>query len=126
MFESWQALRGGQGKNRFEHGSRHTKGEIYVQTSVSSDDLHRPDSNFMEGGGVTKADIPNKTQAKDKPGTHTFGKIGSKILVQFVKMGFGDDNGVQRRIIGTLVRGASRLECAVLIAGNSRISSRGW
>ena len=79
-----------------------------------------------EGTRVTKANVPNNAQVKNKTRTHTFGEIRSKILVQFVKMGFGDDNGVQRRVIGALVRRAPRLECAVLIVGNPRISRRRW
>ena len=35
--------------------------------------------------------------------THTFGKIGSEVFLQLVKVGFGDYDGVQRGVISTLV-----------------------
>lgn len=75
-------------------------------------------------GRVTKGNTSNDMGATDKSETRTFGEIGSQILVQLIKVGFGDDNGVQRRVIGTLVWRTPWLERAVLIVGNSRISSR--
>ena len=46
--------------------------------------------------------------------------------MQLVKVGFGNDSRVQRWVIGALVRRAPWLECAVLIARDSRVGSRGW
>lgn len=68
----------------------------------------------------------NNMRTTNKSEVHTFGEIGSEILVQLVKVCFGDDNGIQRRIIGALVRRTLWLERAVLIARDPRVGGRGW
>ena len=74
----------------------------------------------MEDGGtrvkVTRTGTSDGTRPTNKSETHTFGKIGSEVFVQLVKVGFGDYDGVQRGIISTLVWRTPRLERAVLIA----------
>ena len=85
----------------------------------------------LVGGGetratVTRADASDGTQPTDGSETHTFGEVGGEILVEFVKVGFGDDDRIQRGVISTLVWGTPELERAVLIAGDSRVGGRGW
>ena len=75
---------------------------------------------------MVRANTPNDMWTEDKPATHTFGEIGSEILVQLVKVCFGDDKGIQRRVIGALVRRTLWLERAVLIAGDPGVGGRGW
>lgn len=75
---------------------------------------------------MAKANVSDDAQTRGKSGTHTFGEIGGKILVQLVKVGFGDDDGIQRRVDSILVRRALWLEGAALIAGDSRIGGGGW
>ena len=75
---------------------------------------------------VTRTDTPDKMRPTNESGTHTFSKIGSKIFVQLVKVGFGDDGRVQRGVISILVRRTLWLERAVLIVGDSGIGGRRW
>jgi len=65
---------------------------------------------------ITGAGASDGAGPTDESETHTFGEIGSEIFVQLVKVGFGDDDGIQGGVISTLVWGAPRLERAVLIA----------
>ena len=87
---------------------------------------HHTDGNPGRGWGSQGDKGERLEQYTGKSGTRTFCEIGSEILVQLVKVGFGDDNGVQRRVISALVRRAPRLERAVLIARYSRVSGRSW
>jgi hypothetical protein len=88
----------------------------------------RPIVTPVEVGGVrmTRADSSNNAQGRDECKTHTFGEIGSEILVQLVEVSFGYDSRIQRRVGGALVRRTLCLEVAGLIAGDSRIGGGGW
>jgi hypothetical protein len=90
--------------------------------------MHWSDSNPGEGwrSQGDRANASNNTPATDKAERRTFGEIRSEVLVQLVKVSFGDDGGIQSRVIGALVRRALWLECAALIAGNPRVGRRRW
>ena len=130
MFESLRVLKGGWGENCARHGSGHATAKIIFKHGCLAPPSIGPMVTLVEDeearAMVTRANASDSTRSTGESGTHTFGEIGSKVFVQLVKVGFGDDDRVQRGVISTLVRRTLWLECAVLIAGNSRVGGSRW
>ena len=129
MFESLQALKGGQSETCAGHGSSRVTAEVRPKRWCLAPPGIGPTVTLVEDGEtramVTRANASDNTRSTDESGTHTSSEIGSEIFVQLVKMGFGDDGGIQRGVISTLVWRTLWLERAVLIAGDSRVGGRG-
>jgi len=117
MFESLQALEGGQSEICVGYEYNHVMGNVRYRRWCPAPSSIEPIGTLTE-----HRDTRTNTRATDKPERHTFGEIRSKILVQLVKVGSGDNGRVQWRVIDALVR---RTLCAVLIAGEPRIGGRG-